>query len=60
MMSQNRAAERAKVEADIDYAINYKVENDSEVLKYQLHRMERKLERIEQALLHEGPASPAS
>lgn len=50
MMSQNRAADRAKIEADVDYAINYKAEDDIEAVKAQLKRMEHHLHEIEALL----------
>jgi uncharacterized membrane protein len=56
MMSQNRAAERAKVEADIDYALNYKAELDVEEIKRHLHHLERQMTELRALLQHPGPA----
>ena len=59
MMSQNRSAERCKVEADNDYALNYKSELDTEEIKRHLHRMERQLSDL-QTLLARDAGTPSS
>jgi uncharacterized membrane protein len=50
MMSQNRQAARDKHESIIDFAINYKAEQEIDDMQTHLHRMEGRLHRIEQAL----------
>jgi uncharacterized membrane protein len=51
MMSQNRQAARDKRESIIDFAINYKAEQDVDDMQAHLHRMEAKLTHLER-LLH--------
>ena len=53
MMSQNRQAARDKHEAIIDFAINYKAEQEIDDMQKHLHRMEAELAEIK-ALLKEG------
>jgi uncharacterized membrane protein len=50
MMSQNRQAARDKHESIIDFAINYKAEQEIDDMQSHLHRMEGRLHRIEQLL----------
>ena len=52
MMSQNRQAARDKHEAIIDFAINYKAEQEIDDMQKHLHRMEAELAEIK-ALLKE-------
>jgi uncharacterized membrane protein len=40
LMSQNRSAERDRVRAQYDYAVNVKAENEIEDIKHQLNRIE--------------------
>lgn len=51
MMSQNRHAARDKHEAIIDFAINYKAEQEIDDIQSHLHRMEQKIEDIRIMLL---------
>ena len=53
MMSQNRQASRDKHESIIDFAINYKAEQEIDDMQKHLHRMEAELAEIK-ALLKEG------
>ncbi|MEA4869010.1 MAG: DUF1003 domain-containing protein [Christensenella sp.] len=53
MMSQNRQAARDKHEAIIDFAINYKAEQEIDDLQKHLHRMEAELAEIKE-MLREG------
>ena len=53
MMSQNRQAARDKHEAIIDFAINYKAEQEIDDMQKHLHRMEAELAEIK-AMLKEG------
>lgn len=53
MMSQNRQAARDKHESIIDFAINYKAEQEIDDMQKHLHRMEAELAEIK-ALLKEG------
>lgn len=50
MMSQNRQAARDKHESVIDFAINYKAEQEIDDMQSHLHRIEGKLMRLEQLL----------
>ena len=52
MMSQNRQAARDKHESIIDFAINYKAEQEIDDMQKHLHRMEAELAEIK-ALLRE-------
>ena len=52
MMSQNRQAARDKHESIIDFAINYKAEQEIDDMQKHLHRMESELAEIK-ALLRE-------
>lgn len=52
MMSQNRQAARDKHEAIIDFAINYKAEQEVDDVQGHLHRIEEQLKQI-QALLQQ-------
>lgn len=51
MMSQNRQAARDKHESVIDFAINYKAEQEIDDMQSHLHRIEGKLHELEQLLL---------
>ena len=53
MMSQNRQAARDKHESIIDFAINYKAEQEIDDMQKHLHRMEAELAEIKE-LLKEG------
>ena len=53
MMSQNRQAARDKHEAIIDFAINYKAEQEIDDMQKHLHRMEAELAEIKE-MLREG------
>ena len=53
MMSQNRQAARDKHESIIDFAINYKAEQEIDDMQKHLHRMEAELAEIK-AMLKEG------
>lgn len=46
MMAQNRAEEREHIEADIDYAINYKAEEEIADMQSDLHLIHRELGRV--------------
>ncbi|MEA4947796.1 MAG: DUF1003 domain-containing protein [Oscillospiraceae bacterium] len=50
MMSQNRQAARDKHEAIIDFAINYKAEQETDDMHTHLHRMEAEIAEIKQML----------
>lgn len=50
MMSQNRQAARDKHESVIDFAINYKAEQEIDDVQAHLHRMEKELGEIRQLL----------
>ena len=50
MMSQNRQAARDKREAIIDFAINYKAEQEVDDMQQHLHRIEQKLSELEALL----------
>lgn len=50
MMSQNRQASRDKHEAIIDFAINYKAEQETDDMHTHLHRMEAEIAEIKQML----------
>lgn len=43
LMSQNRAAERDRLRAEYDYAVNRKAEREIQEVRKQLNRIERKL-----------------
>jgi uncharacterized membrane protein len=51
MMSQNRQAARDKHESIIDFAINYKAEQEIDDMQSHLHRMEAEIMSIKQLLL---------
>ncbi|MGZ4162971.1 MAG: DUF1003 domain-containing protein [Tumebacillaceae bacterium] len=51
MMSQNRQAARDKHEAIIDFAINYKAEQEIDDMQSHLHRIEGEMMEIKQLLL---------
>ena len=53
MMSQNRQAARDKHEALIDFAINYKAEQEIDDMQKHLHRMEAELAEMKE-MLREG------
>jgi len=46
LMSQNREAQKDRQRAEYDYAVNRKSEKEVELIKTQLSRIERKLEKI--------------
>ena len=50
MMSQNRQAARDKHESIIDFAINYKAEQEIDDMQKHLHRMEAELAEIKEML----------
>ena len=50
MMSQNRQAARDKHESIIDFAINYKAEQEIDDMQQHLHRMEHELAEIKELL----------
>lgn len=50
MMAQNRHAARDKVEADIDFAINYRAEMEIEEIQKSLQGIEAKLASMEQGM----------
>lgn len=50
MMSQNRQAARDKHESIIDFAINYKAEQEIDDMQKHLHRMETELAEIKEML----------
>jgi len=49
-MSQNRQAARVKHESIIDFAINYKAEQEIDDMQKHLHRMETELKEIMELL----------
>ena len=53
MMSQNRQAARDKHESIIDFAINYKAEQEIDDMQKHLHRMEAELAEIKEMLREE-------
>ncbi len=53
MMSQNRQAARDKHESIIDFAINYKAEQEIDDMQQHLHRIEAELAEIKGLLKHE-------
>lgn len=57
MMSQNRQAARDKHESIIDFAINYKAEQEIDDVQKHLHRMETELAEIKQMLAAMQPES---
>lgn len=54
MMSQNRQAARDKHESVIDFAINYKAEQEIDDIQGHLHRVEQELAEIKQLLKQTG------
>lgn len=54
MMSQNRQAARDKHESIIDFAINYKAEQEIDDIQGHLHRVEQELAEIKQLLKQTG------
>ena len=54
MMSQNRQAARDKHESIIDFAINYKAEQEIDDMQKHLHRMETELKEIKELLRERG------
>ncbi len=54
MMSQNRQAARDKHESIIDFAINYKAEQEIDDLQKHLHRMEAELKEMKEMLRERG------
>lgn len=57
MMSQNRQANRDKHESIIDFAINYKAEQEVDDVQRHLHRMESELGEIKKMLENRQPQS---
>lgn len=51
MMSQNRQAARDKHESIVDFAINYKAEEEIDDMQRHLHRIENEMTEIKQLLL---------
>jgi uncharacterized membrane protein len=51
MMSQNRQAARDKHESVIDFAINFKAEEEIDDIQQHLHRMEQEIQTIKNLLL---------
>ncbi len=60
MMSQNRQAARDKHESVIDFAINYKAEQEIDDMQSHLHRIEGKLYELEQLLIESNKRTVAS
>lgn len=50
LMSQNRQSERDKHEAVIDFAINYKAEQEIDDVQKHLHRMEKQINEMKEIL----------
>lgn len=50
LMSQNRQASRDKQEAILDFAINYRAEQENMEMKELLERMDQRLERMEREI----------
>ncbi|RLE38889.1 cyclic nucleotide-binding protein [Candidatus Woesearchaeota archaeon] len=48
LMSQNRAAERDRIKADRDYAINRKAERENQIIMRDLEQMKKMLKAMEQ------------
>lgn len=46
MMAQNRAEERSHVEAEIDYAINLKAEQEVDDMQHDLHQIQMELAKV--------------
>jgi len=46
LMSQNREAQKDRLRAEYDYAVNRKAEREINLIKEQLNRIERKLDKI--------------
>ena len=55
MMSQNRQASRDKHESIIDFAINYKAEQEIDDMQSHLHRIEQELAEVKALLLKLQP-----
>jgi uncharacterized membrane protein len=55
MMSQNRQASRDKNESVIDFAINYKAEQEIDDMQSHLHRIEKELSEVKALLLKLQP-----
>lgn len=51
MMSQNRQASRDKQEAMIDFAINYRAEQEIDDMQAHLHRIESEIHELKQLIL---------
>ena len=60
MMSQNRQAARDKHESVIDFAINYKAEQEVDDMQKHLHRMEAEIGEIKQLLAALQPENQES
>jgi uncharacterized membrane protein len=58
MMSQNRQAAREKHESIIDFAINYKSEQEIDDMQSHLHRIEGELLEVKKLILALGNHSP--
>lgn len=52
-MSQNRQANRDKQEAILDFAINYRAEQENMEMKELLERMDQRLERMEREIFRQ-------
>ncbi|GFZ81056.1 hypothetical protein GCM10008018_28220 [Paenibacillus marchantiophytorum] len=57
LMSQNRQAARDKQEAILDFAINYRAEQENTELKVLLERLDQRMERLEQQALNRHSTS---
>ncbi|QWU15235.1 Uncharacterized membrane protein [Paenibacillus sophorae] len=57
MMSQNRQAARDKHEAIIDFAINYKAEQEIDDVQGHLHRIENELQELKALLMNQQEKS---
>lgn len=55
MMSQNRQSARDKHESIIDFAINYKAEQEADDMQAHLHRMEKEIDEIKQMIISMQP-----
>ncbi|MBP1988814.1 DUF1003 domain-containing protein [Paenibacillus eucommiae] len=51
LMSQNRQQKKDKQDAIMDFAINFKAEQENLELQQAIHRMEEKLERLEELIV---------
>ncbi|NGM83679.1 DUF1003 domain-containing protein [Paenibacillus sp. 7124] len=60
MMSQNRQAARDKHEAIIDFAINYKAEQEIDDMQGHLHRIEAELQELKSLLMNQHKNNKSS